>query len=131
MDLDLKQSLKDDELDAFLMDTSDLGCHAKELKSQSDREQIALYEQFLKARRQSKLIEHLTSLQKLESSLQIQKTIVERIVNFETYERDTCLGKGQDDNRLKAEEPKDGVFNDKSLISDLGAKKRYIPQQDK
>jgi hypothetical protein len=85
----------------------------------------------LKARRQSKLIEHLSSLQKLESSLQIQKTIVERIVNFETYERDTCLGKGQDDNRLKAEEPKDGVFNDKSLISDLGAKKRYIPQQDK
>ena len=29
MEFDLKQSFKDDEFDAFLMDTSDLGCNAQ------------------------------------------------------------------------------------------------------
>jgi hypothetical protein len=44
MELGLKESLRDDELDYLLMDTSDLGCNAESLKSQNDKEQIACKE---------------------------------------------------------------------------------------
>ena len=128
MEFDLKQSLKEDEFDAFLMDTSDLGCNAQAQKSQSDTEQIACRELFLKARKQSALTDHLQNLQKLESSIKIQKTIIEEIVRFETYERETRLGQGQDEGRLKTDEHKEGFFSDNNLISDLGAKKRFNPQ---
>ena len=57
----------------------------------------------------------------------MQKTIIEEIVRFETYERETRLGQGQDEGRLKTDEHKEGFFSDNNLISDLGAKKRFNP----
>ncbi len=140
MELAFKGSVKDDDFDAFLMDTSDLGCNAQAEKSQSEKEQIACREQFLKARKQSALTEHLENLQKLESSIRIQKTIIEEIVQFQTYERETRLGQGknnnyhltnpigQDEDRVKTDEHKEAFFSDNNLISDLGAKKRFNPQ---
>lgn len=69
-DIDSEQG---DDFEAFLVDTSDLGCLSTTDQNKSDSLQTGSKFDFLSARRQSRLIEQLTSIRKLVKFIEIQR----------------------------------------------------------